>query len=148
MRGWNHDRQIVDQWWEVQRSGIPTDRLGKTIHFDRYEAVATRDATRAAYPHVRLVKITRWSRPVQPNETGACPVHDDQHHGREAEELRQGIDRVIAEHGGNWSRDGAEEMADALSMMLDSVDARDSLAWLERRDRMKRKAAARKGGGR
>lgn len=57
---------------------------------------------------------------------------------REAEELRAGIERLIAvaEPVRNLVRNDADEVvvfADALQLLLDSVDARDSLKCLEKR---------------
>jgi hypothetical protein len=63
-----------------------------------------------------------------------CPVHDNQEHGAEAEELRSGIEALIEsanrlpQSWGHWVR------ADDLQHLLDSTDARDSTAYLERQD--------------
>lgn len=53
----------------------------------------------------------------------ACPVHDGQIHGGEAEELRHGLEQLI----GNYSVTPRQVQA-----LLDRVDARDSLAHGER----------------
>lgn len=68
-------------------------------------------------------------------QTRACPVHEYQRHGREAEELRAGVEELIAGGGdcccnGCWGGDLAEK----LQSLLDRVDARDSLAYRERTD--------------
>jgi len=63
----------------------------------------------------------------------ACPVHADQEHGGEAEELRKGIERILAAFPDKASR-RVRWMRDELQHLLDDVDARDSLAWLERHD--------------
>lgn len=55
-----------------------------------------------------------------------CPVHSYATHGKEAEELRQGIERALNE-------EDFDMMADDLRRLLDGVDARDSLAYLERK---------------
>lgn len=57
-----------------------------------------------------------------------CPVHYGQIHGGEAEELRAGIESLIAQHP-----DGAVPRR-KLQRLIDRIDARDSLAHLEMRD--------------
>jgi len=65
-------------------------------------------------------------------ERTECPVHSFQHHGKEAEELRAGVEKIIQDYGipENRTHDGA--LLRAMQQLLDSVDARDSLAYLER----------------
>ena len=58
-----------------------------------------------------------------------CEVHDFTH-GAEAEELRKGIEWVLQNTA------DYDEMSEALNALLDRVDARDSLAWIEARDAM------------
>lgn len=76
----------------------------------------------------------------------ACPVHRDAcsvHgyvHGAEVEELRGGIEQILAQRG-DYDDSGLRE---DLQRLLDRVDARDSLAFLEKeapRARKKREAA-------
>lgn len=57
-----------------------------------------------------------------------CPVHTGSIHGGEAEELRAGIEKLIERY-----RRG-EVPGLALQRLLDRVDARDSLGYLERQD--------------
>lgn len=58
-------------------------------------------------------------------EAKPCAVHAFVNHGKEAEELRAGIERVL--------KDGVpSRVARDLRLLLDAVDARDSLAYLER----------------
>lgn len=66
-------------------------------------------------------------------ERTECPVHGYQRHGREAEELRAGIEAVLAEFDG-VSYAKVDTVCGVLRALLDRVDARDSLAYLERRD--------------
>lgn len=54
-----------------------------------------------------------------------CSRHEF-HHGAEAEELRSGIEKLIAE--------GDQVCCWQLQRLLDRVDARDSLAYLEATD--------------
>jgi hypothetical protein len=61
-----------------------------------------------------------------------CPMHGDQVHGREAEQLRKGIEEILARP---HQRDGAPSVDRQLQALLDRVDARDSLAYLERQGR-------------
>lgn len=56
-----------------------------------------------------------------------CSVHMDSQHGKEAEELRKGIETLIA---GCSEDDGVP--AHELQRLLDRIDACDSLAHLER----------------
>jgi hypothetical protein len=70
-------------------------------------------------------------------------------HEREAEELRAGIERLIevAEPVRNLVRDDADEevvFASALQLLLDNVDARDSLAFLEKKARRKKPKPAKR----
>lgn len=62
-----------------------------------------------------------------------CLIHDDMAHGGEAEELRKGTEKLLAEY---WSDDryGVDELVRKFQRLLDDVCARDSLAWLERHD--------------
>jgi hypothetical protein len=55
-----------------------------------------------------------------------CARHGGAVHGHEAEELRAGIEKVL--------RDPPAELRSALRRLLDDVDARDSLTFLERGD--------------
>lgn len=67
--------------------------------------------------------------------TFPCSVHADAVHGGEAEELRKGIEKLEERY--RRSADITIEIdvvADALRRLLDDVDARDSLAYLERKD--------------
>ncbi len=53
--------------------------------------------------------------------------------GREAEELRQGIEKLVSKwNGGDYgSLEERQGLLDGLRELLDQVDARDSLRWLE-----------------
>jgi hypothetical protein len=61
-----------------------------------------------------------------------CQEHSGVVHGQEAEELRKGIERILEE-------ETTDDMASALRELLDSVDARDSLSFLEARKALARK---------
>ena len=63
----------------------------------------------------------------------SCPVHSFIH-GTEAEELREGIERILR-------TDGGADVRSRLERVLDTVDARDSAAYLEGKNR--REAALR-----
>ena len=72
-------------------------------------------------------------------EREECPVHSYQKHGKEAEELRKGVEtiiRMMPPHGDELTGCDARDMVDAvrtaLRELLDDTDARDSLAYLER----------------
>ncbi len=71
-----------------------------------------------------------------------CPIRNvycDEHdfvHGREAEELRSGVENLIR------NSNGGKVSTRALQRLLDRVDARDSLAWREASDDGKEEATA------
>jgi len=72
-------------------------------------------------------------------ESLACAVHAFQRHGKEAQELRSGIETIVSgmsasadELSGDDARDQLVGARRALEKLLDDVDARDSLAYLER----------------
>lgn len=68
-----------------------------------------------------------------------CPVHGDEVHGAEAEELRAGLERILDDH--DFTVDGEDACSD-LRGLLDEVDARDSLAFKERtEDPLKKRIA-------
>lgn len=93
----------------------------------RIQAAYLLASVRHIHPAARILRLVRRQRVV------ACPVHAHQIHGGEAEELRKGIEGLIAKSTKAWSEDG--EPFDCvtesnLQRLLDSVDARDSLAHL------------------
>lgn len=169
-RAWIDERTLVAEWWEVRRIdrdgynefwswvGAPDNltwnhRPEHAVHFDSADdARDVCDGTGGAVVHVK-----RWSRPKKPGETDACPVHDDQHHGLEAEELRLGIEDALEQVNADEQHDPAHRvlanLTERLRDMVDEVDARDALAWGERQDRAKRRPKVqhaeerRKGGG-
>jgi hypothetical protein len=72
-------------------------------------------------------------------ENNTCARHAGQAHGAEAEELRRGVERLLSQsaHFGTDAVNGAIGLIDlrrALQSLLDRVDARDSLAYLDARD--------------
>jgi hypothetical protein len=56
-----------------------------------------------------------------------CRKHCDQVHGLEAEELRKGVEKII----GEYTDVENDDITQALQRLLDTTDARDSLAFLE-----------------
>lgn len=73
-------------------------------------------------------------------EKQECPVHAFVTHGKEAQELRVGVEKLLKKypHHNGWDEtstdtlEAYEGLRDALVELLDDVDARDSLAYLER----------------
>jgi hypothetical protein len=62
----------------------------------------------------------------------SCDRHGGAVHGREAEELRKGIERIIAQTVvDDACPDSANDVLDELQRLLDGIDARDSLVFLE-----------------
>jgi hypothetical protein len=68
-------------------------------------------------------------------ENGTCARHAGQQHGLEAEELRHGVEDIL--RNTDW-----KDMRAELQRLLDETDARDSLAYLERRDEQLAEARA------
>ena len=61
-----------------------------------------------------------------------CPVHSFAKHGKEAEELRDGIDDIIGDLESNEDdMVSVSDVAGLLRKLLEQVDSRDSLAYLE-----------------
>jgi hypothetical protein len=65
-----------------------------------------------------------------------CKRHGGVVHGREAEELREGIEKILEEYGATpadvpYEHEDYEDLRRALRRLLDDVDARDSLVLLE-----------------
>jgi hypothetical protein len=74
-----------------------------------------------------------------------CAKHGGAVHGTEAEELRAGIERVLANIAVVRPEDAASVLAatrSTLQRVLDHVDARDSLAYLEKHDALQMLADA------
>lgn len=71
-----------------------------------------------------------------PAYAGYCGVHGFTH-GAEAEELRKGLEVIVRKYGlpENDTHDG--ELIRQINALLDRVDARDSVAFLERDTRLK-----------
>lgn len=63
-------------------------------------------------------------------ENGTCRRHANQKHGAEAEELRRGIEQIVA----NLQHVAGRETRVQLQALLDRIDARDSLSYLEAQD--------------
>ena len=73
----------------------------------------------------------------------ACERHTDAVHGKEAEELRAGIERILRDMDDVDEDDDAfRETRKKLIALLDHVDARDSLAFREATDPPAASAAA------
>lgn len=68
-----------------------------------------------------------------PVYTEICHEHGFQH-GAEAEELRSGIEAIIKYLDGERDTDDLLTIQGRLQRLLDRVDARDSLAYLEAKD--------------
>lgn len=68
-------------------------------------------------------------------ENDTCARHAGQAHGKEAEELRSGIESILADPPGGDNISNNEWRRELLKL-LDRVDARDSLAYLEDSDRL------------
>lgn len=74
---------------------------------------------------------------MKAKQSKECLVHSFQRHGREAEELRTGLEKIlgemdVGEMSGAEAREAYRDLQRALYRLLDGVDARDSLAYLER----------------
>ena len=67
-----------------------------------------------------------------------CSVHSFQYHGKEAEELRQGIESLMVGADDSFPWEERVVAVVDLQSLLDSVDARDSLAFSERNAKRKK----------
>ena len=89
-------------------------------------------------PRTRAERVREAARKRQRRAEGVeCAMHEWQKHGKEAEELRAGIEQILADFRDGTTGSDAEDFRDIMSdlqSLLDSVDARDSLAYRERRD--------------
>ena len=63
-----------------------------------------------------------------------CPVHANAAHGGEAEELRSGVEKILELSYDSPIELRGDSICAELQRLLDRVDARDSLAWIERHD--------------
>jgi hypothetical protein len=87
-----------------------------------------------------MMKPEVQRRKQRARERQECPVHSYMRHGKEASELRDGVQEAIDNHSdvaiSDLSGDDARHLLDSLlgclRGLLESVDARDSLAYLER----------------
>lgn len=66
-------------------------------------------------------------------------MHAYSKHGKEAEELRAGIEDIISKFTTSCSRQHPLDVTDALRELINGVDARDSLNWLEKVQKVRRK---------
>jgi hypothetical protein len=74
-----------------------------------------------------------------------CARHSGAVHGSEAEELRSGVERILGNVSSVKDADAPfvlAEMRKTLQRLLDHVDARDSLAYLEKLDALQELADA------
>lgn len=78
-------------------------------------------------------RVTEVERERDAKDRG-CPVHAGTIHGGEAEELRAGIEAFVETYGKGEDTYG---ICSRMQRLLDRVDARDSLAHLERTDLVK-----------
>jgi len=63
----------------------------------------------------------------------SCAKHHGAIHGHEAEELRAGIEKILADVDTfHMTADDGYDMHKAVRQLLDEIDARDSLAFRER----------------
>lgn len=80
----------------------------------------------------RLIADVRQSRAGRCVVGAACDRHGGAVHGHEAEELRAGIEQIRRDHPAEDDDLDAHIIRAALRRLLDDIDARDSLAFLEK----------------
>lgn len=117
-----------------------TKCYGRALAVVDAEGEQTRITPNKCHNSWRLVNTFEADIPDEFLVGAECPVHHFAKHGKEAEELRAGIQKMIAD-GANEDTQ-AVEVHDELSKLLDEVDAGDSLAYLERKDEAKRRKKA------
>jgi len=82
----------------------------------------------AKYDDLVVVRLLRKC-PIR----GECPRHGFVH-GREAEELRAGIEEILRGWRASDNDRSLDELLSHLQGLLDDTDARDSLAFIEQND--------------
>lgn len=109
-----------------------SERLAKE-QLDHIERISLTPHRSVVMPTMQLRQLVREHRELSDEVAeGGCARHagqaHGQAHGREAEELRSGIERLLDD----VDDDGL--IRKELRRLLDDVDARDSLAYLEHQD--------------
>lgn len=100
------------------------DEVDETLLFRLSSAASSADvAWQADLYGEASAEITRLRGALDAYESGEVPGCPQR--GKEAEELRKGIEELLAEYSSGLVD------ADALQRLLDDVDARDSLAHLQ-----------------
>lgn len=121
--GWNEALDAIAKQSSDIAQGIPGDltpeQLEGMVMWDRDVILAEQHrAVGAMLVKAAVAEIRRR----RAESAGGCSVHGGAIHGGEAEELRDGIEKLLAEYDGHPVPDYE------LNNLLDSVDARDSLA--------------------
>ena len=118
-------------WEAVRVPRLPlVDSREREEDYERYlvRSIARQNATTAL---LAAVGAARPALEAVLSGRGPCAVHAGLVHGGEAEELRQGIEKAIADYD---EHDPAGAVTRQLAKLLHNIDARDSLAHLEARD--------------
>lgn len=109
-----------DERWDVVRER--SENAERFVCDDIDEAF---DVVLAAYD------VKGQPRALYSSRRTLCPVHDLQRHGEEADELRRGVQEIVAAMNGS-SDNTIRAFRSRLVKLLDDVDARDSLGFKER----------------
>lgn len=78
-----------------------------------------------------MKSVTVQRQKQRARERRECPVHRYQRHGKEAEELRSGVEAIIGEFRG-YPHAEVDMVCGVLQALLNRIDARDPLAYIER----------------
>lgn len=131
MKRHREPKRVWIVWRDGANSVIPAAAPTKKLASELLED----DGERVVGPFVRAVDAAKARQ--RSAERRRCVVHALALHGKEAEELRRGIEKILSDYGlpETSSHDGL--LVKQLQRLLDRVDARDSLAYLERRSKKK-----------
>lgn len=129
--------------YEIGRASRDAEVAELADRAERYRTALQRFANAHLLPVEEAIDldaiVEEAGRALGERAANACPVRGvacADHgfvHGQEAEELRAGVERLAKEHRGGASK-RVTVLCDDLLDLLDEVDARDSLAFLETKE--------------
>lgn len=127
---WRVKREFKNSYFHVGR-GVWVEKAEATTFESKDAALDVARMLRRQVSHYRIFVAG-----VIP-AMRECPVHDLKVHGKEAEELRSGVEEIIktCRPCTSTREDGCTgcHIVEELQVLLDRVDARDSLAYRERK---------------
>lgn len=126
---WRVKREFKNFYFHVGR-GLWVEKAEATPFESKVAALDVAKMLRRQVNHYRIFVVGVMPLPQE------CPVHGLQVHGKEAEELRAGIEEIIktCRPCVSTREEGCTgcHIVEELQLLVDRVDARDSLAYRER----------------